>query len=252
MARGRKNKDQEGQLEVQNQNISQEEEVTMSEVQDQVVSNEEVVTETATPVTEAAPVEKVVLLSDTTGKEISRSAWIRQEFLKNRSRGDIAKQLGVAYGIVYSATANMTNEVHQATEGGAVARGVVMQHPETGENISRADYCREQVEKGRSRGELAKELGIAYATVYAATKDLTPEGGNTFGGARVYVEVDGAAKPRAELIREMFAEGKSRREIANEIGCDYAVVWAATKEKKEQPAAEETTVEATVEPTVEA
>lgn len=238
MARGRKKVEEV--VEVQDQVVeqevqTQEEEVTMSEQ----VEKQEVQVEAVEEV-------KPTFISDTTGKTISRSAYIRQEFLKNRSRGDIAKELGCAYGIVYSATANMENEVHKATEGASAARGVIMTHPETGAQISRAEYCREQVEAGKSRGALAKELGIAYATVYAATKDLKAEGGGTFGGTRVFVEVDGNAKPRSEFIREEFLAGKTRREIANEIGCDYAVVWAATKtlkETEEEVVAAETTEE---------
>ncbi len=39
------------------------------------------------------------------GQECSRSAYIRQEFLKNKSRSEIAKELDVSYNIVFSATA---------------------------------------------------------------------------------------------------------------------------------------------------
>lgn len=243
MARGRKKQEEV----VEEQPIMKEEESTMTEQNEldfeNMEDNKEVVTEeVAVEEVVVAPVEYI---SDNTGKPISRSAYIRQEFLKDRPRGEIAKELGCAYGIVYSATANMENAVHKATEDGGTARGAVMEHPTTGEMVARADYCREQVEAGRSRGDLAKELGVAYATIYAATKEQTPAGGAA-GGSRVHVEVDGESKPRAQYIREQFEAGMTRREIANEIGCDYAVVWAATKtlvEKAKEAGVEEVTTE---------
>jgi hypothetical protein len=228
MARGRKKASEEEVLTNTNEEVSTEVETPEEEI---IVNNEETVNVEASETVEGQEQEQIEVvteyLSDTTGKPISRSAYIRQEFMKDKSRGQIAKELGCAYGIVYSATTNMENAVHKNTDGVSAARGVVIEHPVTKENISRADYCREQVEAGRSRGDVAKELGVAYATVYAATKDLKVSG--SAGGARVVVEVDGEKKGRADYIRELFAEGKTRREIANEIGCDYAVVWAATK-----------------------
>jgi hypothetical protein len=160
------------------------------------------------------------------GQECSRSAYIRQEFLKGRSRGDIAKELGIPYGLVYTATANMTNEAHPGGPGvGRVGnRGTIME-----DGTSRAEWLRQQVAAGRSRGDLAKELGIPYATVYAATKEIKVDSANEGHRGRVVME---NGMGRAEYIRQEFQKGRSRRDIANELHCDYAVVWAATKSLK--------------------
>jgi transposase len=173
------------------------------------------------------------------GHAISRSAYIRQEFTKDRTRGDIAKELGVAYGIVYSATTNMENSHHSNNEDGTVNRGAVVtvQTADGEKKMSRAEYARQEVGNGRTRGDVAKELGVAYATVYAATKELEATAGAGAGTGRklVEVEIDGEVKhlPRAQYIRSQFDLGKTRREIADELHCDYAVVWAATKGKTE-------------------
>jgi len=62
---------------------------------------------------------------------------------------------------------------------------------------------------------------------------------------------DGVEKSRVEVIRSMYEEGKEkegiRREIATLLAIDYAVVWAATKEKKEVSATPEDVNEMTEE-----
>ncbi len=66
-------------------------------------------------------------------------------------------------------------EAEAKTEVKAAGRGraVMMTHPETGEEVRRHDYIREQVlDKGRPRGEVAKELDVIYQVVYASTKEL--------------------------------------------------------------------------------
>jgi hypothetical protein len=164
------------------------------------------------------------------GQMGSRSAYIRQEFMKDRARGDIAKELGVSYGVVFSATTNMHNAKHpEGAEGHAVARGVIME-----DGRSRAEHMRDMVKEGKTRGEIAKHFGAPYATVYAATKDLIEKGEGTHGG-KVMIEWEGVEQPRVDVIRELFAAGKTRREIANLLACDYAVVWSATKVKGEKP-----------------
>ncbi len=169
------------------------------------------------------------------GEECSRSAFIRQEFLKDRSRSEIAKELDVPYYIVYSATANMYNEVHKEGEnrrpGGN--RGVMVEDPETGETISRAEAMRRMYAEGKTRSEIKEHFGTPYSTVYAATKDVEPPEGAPRGG-RIMVEhpETGEQVQRVELIRECYEQGQSRREIADLIGCDYSVVWAATRELK--------------------
>ena len=161
------------------------------------------------------------------GTEGSRSAYIRQEFLSNRPRGDIARELGVSYAVVYAATANMHNELTEGHPGRGVGRGVIME-----DGRSRAEHMREMLQQGKTRGEIAKHFKCPYATVYAATKELLAEGkegARTHRGKVVITLEDGSSIGRAEHIRALHAAGKSRREIADELSCDYAIVWAATK-----------------------
>lgn len=180
---------------------------------------------------EVETVERQQFLLDdgTTG---SRSAYIRQEFKKDKARADIAKELDVPYYVVYSATANMYNAAHPEEGTG---RGVMIEDPETGEMIARAEMFRKEFENGMSRGDIAKKYDVPYASVYSVTKDKDGAEGSHGGKIMITLE-DGTEVGRADYIRQLYAEGegKTRREIANELHCDYAVVWAATKEKKDK------------------
>jgi hypothetical protein len=49
----------------------------------------------------------------------------------------------------------------------------------------------------------------------------------------------GETVPRVDFIRKKYAEGLTRREIATLAGCDYSVVWMATREEKAEEVAEE-------------
>jgi len=172
------------------------------------------------------------------GQECSRAEFIRQEFLKDRSRGEIAKELDVSYNIVFSATANMYNEKHpQGAAGGGRGRtSVLVEHPETGEQVPRAQVMKELYAKGWSRSEIALKFETPYATVYGATKDVEPpEGSKATHGGKVMIEhpETGEQVARIDYIREEFAKGKSRREIADEVGCDYSIVWMSTRPAKE-------------------
>lgn len=191
------------------------------------------------------------------GQACSRAAYIKQEFLKGRSRGDIAKELEVAYYVVYSATVNMYNEAHpqggsntgfkaeviSVTEGTRefVKDPANFNGTEVLVEINRADYIRELMESGKTRNEIADILDVAYATVYAATKGMAGTGSPIVKVMIKHPET-GAEISRADYIRELFAQGKTRREIAVIITkmtdelCDYSTVWAATKPAKNKEA----------------
>lgn len=172
------------------------------------------------------------------GQMASRSVYIRQEFKKNRSRGDIAKELDVAYGIVHSATANMTNEVHDGTGRGG---GRVVMIEFDGVTMERRQVMRQMFENGKSRSEIAKYFDTPFGTVYQATKDLGESSGRT--GGKIMIEWpkgSGEEKARVDVIREMWTSGEfTRRQIANELNCDYAVVWMTTREKSDKDEAGE-------------
>lgn len=160
----------------------------------------------------------------------SRSAHIRELFVQDgMSRGEIAEMLGVSYNVVHAATANLDN----GTAGAAGAR--IMVKNDAGDEVARVDYIKELAEGGMDRGAIAKKLGVAYGVVYAATKTMDGLAASSHGG-KVMIEVNGEKVPRADYIREQFALGRNRREIATEVGCDYAVVWSATKPPKAEGA----------------
>jgi transposase len=156
----------------------------------------------------------------------SRSAHIRELYVEDgMSRGEIAEMLGISYNVVHAATANLDN----GTTGTVGAR--IMVKNDKGDEVARVDYIKELAEGGMDRGAIAKKLGIAYGIVYAATKSMEGVAASGHGG-KVMIEVNGEKVPRADYIREQFALGRNRREIATEVGCDYAVVWSATKPAK--------------------
>ena len=171
------------------------------------------------------------------GEPCSRAEYIRQEFNKDRTRKEIAEELGVRYNIVYSATANMENAHHKVGQGGA-GKAATAEDPRTGETRKRKDIMFELFEEGWTRGEIAAHFEVPYGTVYSATKDATPpEGSRAAHGGKVIAEhpETGEEMPRVDIIRELYAkdeEGWTRRKIADALGCDYSVVWMATRPEK--------------------
>lgn len=168
------------------------------------------------------------------GREVdNRSAYIRQEFEKDRSRGDIAEELDISYNIVYGATANMEN----ATTG--AGHQVLME-----DGTPRNEYIQDQLEdKTKTRREVADEMGVSYNIVYAASKDMDVKGGR---GHMALIEGELAEEldvedgtPRRDYIQAEYAKGKTRREIADELGVDYSVAWNATSDMEDPNADEE-------------
>jgi predicted transcriptional regulator len=187
------------------------------------------------------------------GSEGSRAAYIRELFMEeNMSRKDIAEQTGFPYRVVYSATVNMVNEAEPAGRGRAVTNPMIKVHGEdkalvkqdasgnlydaaTGdlvdekdvEDTNRNEWIKEQVEAGVGRGDIAKLLELSYGVIYNLTKDQD--------GTRVRHDIeleDGTVISRSEYIRQLFAEGQSRSDIAKELDVPYSVVWQATKVEK--------------------
>lgn len=101
----------------------------------------------------------------------------------------------------------------------------------------------ELVEAGKSRSEIAEELGLSYAAVYHHTKNVE---GLASGRRGVLVEYDGETIPRAEAMRRDYAAGMKVGEIAKKYEVIYQVAWQATKGREEsaEDEAEEEAVEA--------
>lgn len=76
-----------------------------------------------------------------------------------------------------------------ATEGAAptaakkAGGAAIMITTASGESMRRIDYIRQEFAKGRKRGEIAKELGVAYQIVFAATKPAKDEAAPAEAGA---------------------------------------------------------------------
>lgn len=200
--------------------------------------------------TEAAGVERTTYeLKD--GTQGSRAAFIREKFLEdNMSRKEISEAYGFEYRVVYSATVNMTNEAESGSRGRAVQNAVIQvtddnalvvvtaegqcfvngeaveSAPETHDK-PRNEWIQEQVKAGMERSEIAKLLDISYGVVYNLTKDET----NTRTKHMVTLE-DGTEISRNDYIRQRFADGVERGDIAKELDVPYSVVWQATKVEK--------------------
>lgn len=224
------------------------------------------------------PAEEKAIYHLDDGSECSRSAYIRQEFKKDRDRKSIAKDLGVKYYIVYSATANMFNAVHPEEGGTAGSRGAVVAKvnkdlkfvdengnvevdeldadgnvvinaetglpnkvaitAETAAQVQRAELMRELCTAGLTRSALKDYFEVPYATVYAATKEDNADGTTKSTKVTLIHPETGESIGRADYIRELFATGMDRRDIAKKLTkmtddlVDYATVWAATKPNK--------------------
>ena len=190
------------------------------------------------------------------GSQGSRAAFIREKFQQdNMSRKEIADTYGFAYRVVYSATVNMTNEAEAAGRGRSSVNAVIKVtannqyvnevdgkvfvdgEPYEGavedlgelQNADRNEWIISKAQEGVSRGDIAKMLGMSYGVIYNITKELE--------GTREKHEVtleDGTVVSRSEYIRMLYAEGKSRGDIAKELDVPYTVVWQATKVVKSE------------------
>lgn len=92
-------------------------------------------------------------------KDVNRNDWIKEQVEAGMSRGDIAKILGLSYGVVYGITKDQ--------EG---TRSRIEIELADGSKVSRAEYIRMQFAAGVSRGDIAKELNVPYSVVWQATK----------------------------------------------------------------------------------
>lgn len=230
--------------------INNEEVFLMNENFVQEMQAEELQQNVPAEVAEETKDERKWYLED--GTECSKSAFIREQFLKNNlSRKEISEKFNIPYRTVYGATVNLENEAEPTSRGRGVTfskinvtaddkvvfvkDGVVIINgeeqpegtpvPETIE-VDRNEWIKRQVANGMSRGAVAKALDLSYGVVYGLTKDAE-------GTRQKYeVEYNGKIMSRSEYIRMRVAEGVSKSDIAKELGVEYSVVWQATKKMK--------------------
>lgn len=191
---------------------------------------------------------------DAEGNEISKSAFIREQFVKgNKSRKQISDEYNIPYRTVYGATVNMENEAEPSTRGRGITNPkihvlaadnaqVVLKEGDkfflNGEEnadaagmevveVDRNTWIKDQVAAGVNRGDIAKSLNLSYGVIYNLTKE---ENG---GRSKHEVELeDGSVVSRSEYIRMLAASGMSKSEIAKKLDVEYSVVWQATKQVK--------------------
>jgi DNA invertase Pin-like site-specific DNA recombinase len=106
---------------------------------------------------------------------------------------------------------------------------------------SRASQMREMFKAGKSRADVAKELGVTYQTVFAATRGIEGGGGTSVGRQKIMVTHPdtGEEVARIDLIRELFEKGKTRGEIAKLLNTTYQIVYQATKGAEQEAAEDE-------------
>lgn len=130
--------------------------------------------------------------------QISRNEWIIFRAGLGVSRGEIAKQLELSYGVVYGLT--------KEQEGTRMKYDITL---EDGTVVSRSEYIRMQFHAGKSRSEIAKELDVPYAVVWQATKTEKSDGDKfadlveqikTFGDRVVDEGIFTAALAALELV----------------------------------------------------
>jgi DNA-binding CsgD family transcriptional regulator len=203
----------------------------------------------------ATEAKDVRVWTNAEGQEVSKSEFIREQFTKhNLGRKEISESFDINYRTVYGATVNMVNEAEPATRGrsasnqkiavtteghvvtvieGTIHVDNIAVSDEEGaalvtSEVDRNTWIKEQVEAGKSRGDVANALGLSYGVVYSLTKEV--EGASQ----RHEIEYNGEVLSRSEYIRRRFAEGIAKAEIAKELGVDYPVVWSALKSLKSE------------------
>ncbi|MNU55813.1 hypothetical protein D3C71_448980 [compost metagenome] len=100
--------------------------------------------------------------------EVDRNTWIKEQVANGVTRADVASALGLSYGVVYGITKDSegSSNRHEVT---------VINEDGTEETISRSEYIRRLFATGKTKAEIAKELGVDYPIVWAALKGLKPE-----------------------------------------------------------------------------
>lgn len=146
--------------------------------------------------------------------EVDRNEWIRQQVESGVSRGEVAKKLGLSYGVVY----NVTKDIK-----GASQRHMIEYQ---GETMSRSEYIRRRFQEGVSKSEIAKELGVDYPVVWSALKTLKSE-----------TEKYQDALKRLEKFAEKMADPETFNSLLDQM---KALEVIEPEDEKEAEEAEET------------
>ena len=103
----------------------------------------------------------------------------------------------------------------------------------------------EEIKRLQQSERRKQQLAEREQRIFQATKDMGSSGGGETGRGRGRIILDNGM-PRAEYIRQEFAKGRKRGEIAKELGIAYQIVFQATKGAKQVEAPVEAEGEAQV------
>lgn len=211
---------------------------------------------TEVPATEGQADKEERKFFDNEGNEISCSAFCRLKFLEdNMSKRQIADEFGINYRTVYGACQNLVNTAVTERKGRAASEAMINLN-ENGEvvvftkdgktlvngvetdielsagacnQVNRKEWVLAKLAEGMDKTEIATILNVSHGVIYNITKDTEVAGSRT----RVKITLeDGTEVERSAYIKQLFAEGHNRSEIASLLNVPYNVVYAATKETK--------------------
>lgn len=193
---------------------------------------------------------------DNEGNEISCSAFCRMKFLEeNMTKREIADTYDINYRTVYGACQNLVNDAAEEKRGRSAVEATIQVNAEnqpvvvtkegktlvagvevdaeleegTLETVNRKEWVLAQIEAGMEKNEVAKQLNVSHGVIYSITKDAT--GLNNRTKVMITLE-DGTEISRSKHIRNLYAAGVTRKDIAKQLDVAYNVVYQATKEEK--------------------
>lgn len=94
--------------------------------------------------------------------QVNRNEFVVSQVEAGVSRADLAKWLGLSYGVIYGLTKD--------AEGQGTAKYMV--ELEDGTSMPRTEYIRKRVAEGAKKGDIAKELNVPYSVIWQATKTV--------------------------------------------------------------------------------
>ena len=99
-------------------------------------------------------------------EKVTKASICRRLFEEGLSRKQIADKLGIRYQQVYQYTSFMENAHHNAESTG---RAIIVRNDE-GVEMTRKEFVISELRKGKTRGEVAKQLNMPYQVVYGYLK----------------------------------------------------------------------------------
>jgi len=165
---------------------------------------------------------------------VQMSDYARRKAAKAERDAEAAAQAKKDEAKAKRAATRAANKGETAPAAKPAAKASKATKPATTSGNSNREKAREMFEAGKDRRAIADELGLAYATVYAHTKDMQGAEGSRAGRPRVFVEVKvkggkTVQMGRSEAMREDFTNGMTIGDIGRKYGVIYQVAYQAVK-----------------------